>query len=79
MPSRAPTIFWRSALVLLLANSSLVFAQTLDPAVERTLSAVVGIVAEVPDSARTAGVLGTERAGSGVVIDEQGLIVFFNV
>ena len=75
MSSRTPTTLWRIALVLLLTNSGLVPAQSLDPAVERTLSAVVGVVAQVPDSARTAAVLGTRRAGSGVVIDEQGLVV----
>lgn len=75
MSSRTPTILWRIALVALLTNSGLGSAQSLDPAVERTLSAVVGVVAQVPDSARTAAVLGTRRAGSGVVIDEQGLVV----
>ena len=75
MSSRTPTILWRIALVLLLTNSTPALAQSLDPAVERTLSAVVGVVAQVPDTARTAAVLGTQRAGSGVVIDEQGLVV----
>ncbi len=39
------------------------------------LSAVVGVRTQVPASARTAETLGTEREGSGVVIDDQGLIV----
>lgn len=39
------------------------------------LSAVVEIRATVPADARTAGSLGTERQGSGVVIDADGLIV----
>jgi S1-C subfamily serine protease len=41
---------------------------------ERTLSAVVGIKSYVPADAFTAGTLGTERAGSGVVIRDTGLI-----
>lgn len=41
----------------------------------RALSAVVSLRAHVPEGAFTASVLGTERAGHGVVIGEQGLIV----
>lgn len=43
--------------------------------IERILSAVVKIKAEVPAEARTARFLGTEREGSGVVIDDDGLIL----
>ena len=39
------------------------------------LGAVVSVRAEVPITARTADVLGTEREGSGVVIDDKGLIL----
>ncbi len=39
------------------------------------LDAVVGVHATIPENARTAGVLGTERAGSGVVIGKDGLVV----
>ena len=39
------------------------------------LDAVVGIRAEVPEDAYTAAILGTERAGNGVVIREDGLIL----
>ncbi len=39
------------------------------------LRAVIGVSAAVPADARTAGSLGTERTGSGVVIDDEGLIV----
>jgi len=41
----------------------------------RALSSVVSIHAVVPADALTASVLGTERAGHGVVIDADGLIV----
>jgi S1-C subfamily serine protease len=50
-------------------------AQPADPAVAEVLSAVVAVESKVPASARTAPALGTERAGSGVVIDGDGLIV----
>ena len=39
------------------------------------LQAVVAIKTQVPDDARTAKILGTERRGSGVVIDNQGLVL----
>ncbi len=39
------------------------------------LDAVVGVRAVVPADARTAAVLGTERAGSGVVIGADGLVL----
>src|SRR2546427_4233892 len=42
---------------------------------ERALDCVVGLRAEVPDDAFTADTLGTERAGSGVVIREDGLVL----
>src|SRR5271165_2274906 len=42
---------------------------------ERGLRAVVGLRANVPTDAFTAGALGTERAGSGVVIREDGLVL----
>jgi len=43
--------------------------------VDELLAAVVGIRATVPAQARTAESLGTERVGSGVLIDSNGLIV----
>src|SRR5271169_1557519 len=39
------------------------------------LEAVVRVHAEIPTDARTAAYLGTQRDGSGVVIDDAGLIV----
>lgn len=41
---------------------------------EKMLEAVVGITAMIPDGAMTADVLGTERSGNGVIIDD-GLIL----
>ncbi|HEY6434403.1 MAG TPA: S1C family serine protease [Acetobacteraceae bacterium] len=41
---------------------------------ERTLKAVVGLKTYIPADAFTAGSLGTERAGSGVVIRESGVV-----
>jgi S1-C subfamily serine protease len=42
---------------------------------EAALSAVVGLRAEVPADAFTAGALGTERRGNGVVIGARGLVL----
>ncbi|HEY5899436.1 MAG TPA: S1C family serine protease [Burkholderiales bacterium] len=42
---------------------------------DSALDAVVGVRAEVPEDAFTASILGTERAGSGVVIREDGLVL----
>lgn len=41
----------------------------------RVLSSIVGIRAHIPEDAFTASVLGTERAGNGVVISERGVIL----
>jgi S1-C subfamily serine protease len=41
----------------------------------QALSAVVSLRARIPDDAFTAGVLGTDRTGHGVLIDASGLIV----
>ena len=42
---------------------------------ERALGAVLGLRATVPQDAFTAGTLGTERAGSGVLIRSDGLVL----
>ena len=42
---------------------------------ERALDAVVSLSAETPDDAFTASILGTERAGNGVVIRDDGLVL----
>ncbi|HTK35930.1 MAG TPA: S1C family serine protease [Caulobacteraceae bacterium] len=42
---------------------------------DRALSSVVTLEARVPDDAFTAATLGTERAGAGVVVREDGLVV----
>ena len=47
------------------------FAFDLDTA----LGAVLGLQATVPEDAFTAGTLGTERAGSGVLIRKDGLVL----
>jgi S1-C subfamily serine protease len=41
----------------------------------RLLDAVVGIDAQIPGNARTAGTLGTHRQGSGAVISDDGLVL----
>lgn len=56
-----------------------VWAQTQTPppsrALDEILNSIVKIEARVPASARSARTLGTDRAGSGAVIDAEGLIV----
>ncbi len=42
---------------------------------DRTLSAVVAVSARVPSDAFTAETLGTERAGNGVVIRDDGIVL----
>lgn len=42
---------------------------------ERALSSVVLLRAQIPDEAFTASILGTERAGNGVVIGGDGLVL----
>ncbi len=59
-----------SALWLAPADPSL--AQALSP---EALNGVVEVEAVIPGDARTADTLGTERQGSGVVIDDDGLIL----
>lgn len=49
--------------------------ETVDFDLDGVLNAVVRLHAEVPAEAFTASGLGTERAGYGVVIDDEGLVV----
>jgi S1-C subfamily serine protease len=42
---------------------------------DRALDAIVLLRAEIPEDAFTASILGTERAGNGVVIGESGLVL----
>jgi S1-C subfamily serine protease len=42
---------------------------------EAALAAVVTLRAEVPEDAFTAPILGTQRAGNGILIDESGLVL----
>ena len=42
---------------------------------DRALSGVLGVQATVPEDAFTASTLGTERAGSGILIREDGLVL----
>ncbi len=45
------------------------------PAVEQALDAVVGVRTEIPEDGFTAGILGTERIGHGVLIDPAGVVL----
>ena len=42
---------------------------------DAALAAVVTLKSTIPDDAFTAGILGTERSGSGVLIDRNGLVL----
>jgi S1-C subfamily serine protease len=42
---------------------------------DQALSAIVGVKAHIPEDGSTASGLGTERSGSGVVIDSAGLVL----
>jgi S1-C subfamily serine protease len=58
--------------VCAIAGSAAVGARAASP---DALEGVVQITAHVPQDARTASTLGTERQGTGVVIDDSGLIL----
>ena len=54
---------------------ALALAWAAGPAAAGPLDAVVGVRAVIPEDAHTAEVLGTQRAGSGVVIAADGLVL----
>ena len=62
------------AALLLLAGSTVAAAERGDELAHR-LEAIVRVHAEIPPEARTAAYLGTAREGSGIVIDDAGLVV----
>lgn len=63
------------AVVILLLTALPAGQGTLNQAWAGPLDAIVGVRAEIPADARTAGVLGTEREGAGVVIGDDGLVL----
>ena len=69
---RASSISLTVVVAILIFLGSFVYAA--EPANE-ILAAVVKVQSNIPATASTAGSLGTERAGSGVVIDSSGLVV----
>lgn len=50
-------------------------AEALTPGLARALASAVLLRSQVPDDAFTAGILGTERAGNGIVIGPRGLVL----
>jgi serine protease DegQ len=62
-------LFGSLALLIALLIAPVLHAQTAPP------GPVLGVSTKVPDTARSARTLGTERSGSGVVIDGDGLVV----
>jgi S1-C subfamily serine protease len=65
----------RFAAASLLLWSAIVAPAGAQNSPREVLSSVVGLRSTIPDDARTSITLGTERSGSGVVIDEDGLIL----
>jgi S1-C subfamily serine protease len=61
--------------VILMLLSSALPADNGETHVPELLGGIVAVSAQLPDTARTARTLGTERAGTGVLIDTNGLIV----
>ncbi len=81
LPNRPPSInHWlrsgwpRIVLIAILAMTLLPFSSANAQQSDR-LAAIVQISSIVPENARTAASLGTNRTGSGVVIDSDGLIL----
>ena len=70
--SSASTLSQVAVLAVLILLCSPVYAA--EPT-NKLLEAVVKVRSDIPPTARTAGSLGTEREGSGVVIDSSGLVV----
>ena len=89
MSTAAPTSKWRkmtraqsSASRSMEESSDWAFPQELQPSantlrfnLKPVLDAVVSVRSQIPDDAFTASILGVERAGSGVVIRADGLVV----
>ena len=63
------------ACVLFAATAAGQVSASEPPAASNPLEAVVGLESKVPAEARTAAALGTKRQGSGVVIDDAGLVL----
>ena len=74
MPNVSPKVIAFIALALCALPVS-TRAQEMSEDAARILSAVVGVLSEVPESARTARMLGRQRSGSGIIIDSNGLVV----
>jgi S1-C subfamily serine protease len=74
--SHAEGWVWGLVCLFILLVCSVASAQNKkEEALAEIFSAVVGVQTTVPVTARTSEALGTERSGSGVVIDNNGLIV----
>jgi serine protease Do len=70
-----PAFLFRAVLVLALLVACPALAEDEAKLGPQVLDAVVRLRAHIPSDARTASYLGTQREGSGVLIDADGLIV----
>jgi len=75
MPSRSAQPTFLTWIVAVAALMAVPFAAAKAQTVPELLAAVVRVKAFVPPDARTAETLGREREGSGIVIDQAGLIL----
>jgi len=66
---------WLAAAWLLALLAPAAPANAQQERIDDILAAIVGVRADVPATARTADTLGMSRAGSGVVIDDNGLVL----
>jgi S1-C subfamily serine protease len=69
------SFMFQRLLPVVLLPAALLVAGPASAGPRETVAAVVGLRAEVPPEARTADTLGRERTGSGVVIDNAGLVL----
>jgi len=63
------------ALIAFLPPAAAQVAPQPDSRMQQAVRAIVGVSAEIPEGARSARTLGTERQGSGVVIGSDGLVL----
>ncbi|MDJ0894191.1 MAG: S1C family serine protease [Alphaproteobacteria bacterium] len=67
--------WFAAALILAALTFAAIGSASADTTAEKAFNALYRVNAKIPESARTAGSLGTERRGHGVLIDSSGLIV----
>ena len=72
---RTGRTLWAAAALACVLFAAVLPARAAERNAEEILKAVVGVRALIPETARTAQALGTIRRGSGVLIEDQSLIL----